>query len=98
MALWFPLKPTKKDVPPKKATGTDPFELRARLEEGPMPGDSGETLDDLRQECAVLRQRVAPQQRLRVKRAARPTVFALGAGCWGCGVGVRGGGSLAFQF
>ncbi|CAJ1454769.1 unnamed protein product [Effrenium voratum] len=23
-----------------------------------MPGDSGETLDDLRQECAVLRQRV----------------------------------------
>eukprot|EP00435_Cladocopium_sp_Y103_P039355 s613_g10.t1 len=26
--------------------------------EGPMPGDSAETLDDLRQECAVLRQRV----------------------------------------
>ena len=28
--------------------------------EGPMPGDSAETLDDLRQECAVLRQRVVP--------------------------------------
>eukprot|EP00439_Symbiodinium_sp_Y106_P076001 s35_g15.t1 len=27
--------------------------------EGPMPGESAETLDDLRQECAVLRQRVA---------------------------------------
>ena len=42
--------------------------ISAASKEGPMPGDSAETLDDLRQECAVLRQRVAACQHWAVSK------------------------------